>query len=119
MASGTHLLSLGEALLAFGGLTVITVITRGFFFLSERELRLPERVQRGLRYAPVAALAAVVLPEVLMRQGQWTAEPWREPQLWAALAAGLWFLLRGGLLGTIVVGMAVMLGLRLGLGLGG
>lgn len=118
MSPGAPLLSLGEALLAFGGLALITVITRGFFFLSERELRLPPAVQRGLRYAPVAALAAVVLPEVLMRQGQWVEAPWLEPQLWAAVAAGLWFLLRGGLLGTIVVGMAVMLLLRLGFGLG-
>ena len=38
----------------------ITVITRAFFLMPERELSMPEWVQRGLRYAPLAALAAVV-----------------------------------------------------------
>jgi len=48
------------------GLVVITVVTRSFFFLSRRALPLPGWVERGLRYAPVAALAAVVLPGVLI-----------------------------------------------------
>ncbi len=114
--AGTATMSFGEALLAFGGLTALTVLTRGFFFLSRRELRLPPWVQQGLRHAPLAALAAVVLPEVLMLQGRLVEAPWRDARLWAALAATAWFLLRRDLLGTILVGMAVMLPLRLGLG---
>ena len=51
-------------LLVIVGMTVITVVTRCFFFISEREWRLPSWAQRGLQYAPIAALSAVVVPEM-------------------------------------------------------
>ena len=43
--------------IAILGLAVITLLTRSFFFISEREIPLPRWVERGLRYAPIAALA--------------------------------------------------------------
>ena len=95
-----------EIILAFAGLTVITVVTRSFFFLSRRNLVLPDWVQRGLRYAPLAALAAVVAPEVLMADGA-LVSTWRDPRLWGAAASAVYFFMRRGLLGTIVAGMAV------------
>ena len=36
--------------------------TRGFFFLSSREVPIPDWLRQGLRYAPLAAMAAVVVP---------------------------------------------------------
>jgi len=109
-------MSLGEYLLTLGGLTAITVLTRCFFFLSERELTLPDGVKRGLRYAPLAALAAVVVPEIAMSQGQLVTQPWLDARWYAAAAATVYFFWRRGILGTILVGMAVLLALRLGLG---
>jgi branched-subunit amino acid transport protein len=106
----------GEMLLTIAGLTVITVVARAFFFLSERELVLPDWVKRGLRYAPLAALAAVVVPEIVMSQGLLVAEPWRDARIYAVLAATAYFFWRRDILGTIVTGMAVLLPLRLGLG---
>ena len=106
----------GEFLLAVAGLAVITVVTRSFFFLSERELVLPDWVRRGLRFAPLAALAAVVVPEILLQQGQLVAEPWRDPQLPAAVVAAAYYFWRRGILGTILTGMAVLFAWRLGLG---
>lgn len=106
----------GEFLLTIAGLTVITVITRSFFFLSERELTLPAWVKRGLRYAPLAALAAVVVPEIVLSQGHLVVEPWRDPRIYAAAAGAAYYFWRRGILGTIVTGMAVLLPLRLGLG---
>lgn len=106
----------GEMLLTIAGLTVITVVARAFFFLSERELVLPDWVKRGLRYAPLAALAAVVVPELVMTQGMLVTEPWRDARLYAAAAATAYFFWRRDILGTIVTGMAVLLPLRLGLG---
>ena len=47
--------------LAFG-LTVLTILTRGFFFISSKPWSLPHWAQRGLQYAPIAALSAVVPP---------------------------------------------------------
>ncbi|MFG5410248.1 AzlD domain-containing protein [Piscinibacter sakaiensis] len=97
------------------GLAVITVVTRGFFLISERELSLPAWVQRGLRFAPLAALVAVVAPEVLMAQGA-LIDTWQDARLFGAAAGAAYYFWRRGILGTIVVGMAVMLPLRLGLG---
>ena len=96
-------------------LTVITVVTRGFFFFSDRDWRLPAWAERGLQYAPIAALAAVVIPEIASHQGVVTAT-WQDARWYAAAAGVGWFLWRGGVLGTIVCGMAVYLPLHLGLG---
>ena len=101
------------------GLAGVTVLTRCFFFISSKPWSLPSWAQRGLQYAPIAALAAVIAPEVLMTQGQFMSS-WQDARLFAAVAGGLWFFWRGGagqaVLGTIVVGMAVYLPLHLGLG---
>lgn len=103
----------GYVLLVILGLTAISVINRSFFFLSRRELSLPAALQRGLRYAPLSALLAVIAPEIAASDA---AAPLHDPRPWAALAAvgyGLW---QRNILGTILVGMAVLLGLKLGLG---
>ena len=42
--------------------------------------------------------------------------PWRDARVYAAIAGGGYFWWRRGILGTILVGMAVLLPLRLGLG---
>ena len=42
-----------------GVLTLNTVITRSFFFISSRPWSMPEWLRRSLAYAPIAALAAV------------------------------------------------------------
>jgi len=104
-----------RTLLAIVALALVTVLTRGFFFLSERDWKLPHWAERGLQYAPIAALAAVVAPEVVMTQGQ-LINTWQDARLFAAAAGVAWFFWRGGVLGTIVCGMAVFLPLRLGLG---
>ena len=65
--------------------------------------------------APLAAMAAVVVPEVVMTQGELVAN-WQDARLYAVAAGAAWFWWRRGILGTILVGMAVLLPLRLGLG---
>ena len=104
-----------EGVLAIIGLALLTVATRGFFFLTEREIPIPDWLRQGLRYAPLAALAAVVLPEIVLTQGQLIGT-WQDARVFAAVAAAGYFWWRRGILGTIVVGMAVLLPLRLGLG---
>jgi branched-subunit amino acid transport protein len=85
---GTDLWTLGVIV----GLTVVTVVTRSFFFLSSREWQLPHWAQRGLQYAPIAALSAVIVPEVVMTQGQ-LITTWQDARLFGA-AAGRRLLLR-------------------------
>ncbi len=104
-----------EAVVAIVGLAVLTLVTRGFFFFTEREIPLPEWLRQGLRYAPLAALAAVVVPEIVLNKGE-LIQTWKDARLFAAAAGAAWFFWRGGILGTILVGMAVLLPLKLGLG---
>jgi branched-subunit amino acid transport protein len=100
---------------SIAGLTAITVLTRSLFFISDKEWGLPDWVQRGLRYAPIAALTAVIAPEVLMSQGHLTAT-WQDARLFGVAAGAAWFFWRRGVLGTIVCGMVVYLPLHVGLG---
>jgi branched-subunit amino acid transport protein len=99
---------------AIVGMTLVTVLTRSFFFLSRRPWRLPAWAESGLRYAPVAALAAVVVPEVVMAHGQLIGG-WRDARLFAVAAGMAWYYGRGGMFGTILAGMAVYLPLHIGL----
>ncbi|MBD3893154.1 AzlD domain-containing protein [Hydrogenophaga sp.] len=104
-----------RTLLTIVALGVITVLTRGFFFISSKPWTLPPWAQRGMQYAPIAALAAVVLPAVVLTQGE-LIDTWQDARLFAAAAGAAWFFWQRGVLGTIVAGMAVYLPLRLGLG---
>jgi branched-subunit amino acid transport protein len=97
------------------GMTVVTVVTRSFFFISGKPWTLPAWAQGGLRYAPIAALAAVIVPEMIMTQGHLIAT-WWDARLFAVVAGTAWYFWRRGVLGTIVAGMAVYLPLHIGLG---
>jgi len=104
-----------HTVLAIVGLAVITVGTRGFFLFPERELPMPAWLKQGLRYAPLAALAAVIAPEIAMQQGH-LITTLKDARLVATLAATGYFFWRRGILGTIVTGTLVMVALRTGLG---
>ena len=102
--------------LALGG---VTVVTRCFFFMSDHELPFPAWADRGLRYAPIAALSAVIIPEIVMSQGALITSLGDARIYAAATGAAFYFWRRGqgqAVLGTIVVGMAVYLPLHMGLG---
>mgnify|MGYP001465457968 FL=1 len=104
-----------EGVIAVLGLALITIITRGFFLFPERELPMPAWLQQGLRYAPLAALVAVVAPEIVLTQGR-LIDTWMDARLPAVAAATGYFYWRRDILGTILTGTAVLLGLKLGLG---
>lgn len=97
------------------GLAAVTVLTRCFFFILDRPWTMPRWAHRALHYAPVAALAGVVAPEVVMQQGHLVAT-WQDARLFAALAGALLYFWRHSVLLTILGGMAVYLPLHLALG---
>lgn len=102
--------------LAIAGLTAITVLARGLFLLPRQPWPLPAWAREALKLAPLAALVAVIAPEVLMTQGALIRD-WRDARWPAVLVAtAFYYGLRRDILGTILVGMAVYLPLRLGLG---
>lgn len=90
-----------------------TMATRGSFVLFGSGRRLPPALQRALRYAPAAALAALIAPDLLIDGG--ALDP-LNPKLAAGcvvLAAALgsrnpWL--------PFIAGMGVLLVLRKGLG---
>lgn len=106
-------------MLAIVGLAGITVLARSFFFISRAQWHLPHWAQRGLQYAPLAALSAVIAPEVVMTQGHLIAS-WQDARIYAVIAGVAFFVWRRGagqaVLGTIVSGMVVYLPLHIGLG---
>jgi branched-subunit amino acid transport protein len=97
------------------GLSVVTVVARSFFFLSNQDWQLPHWAQRGLQYAPIAALSAVVVPEIVMSQGV-LITTWQDARLFAAAAGILIYFAKRDVLLTIIGGMAVYLPLHLGMG---
>lgn len=69
MSEGT-LLSGGWLWLAFVLIALATHVPRGSFIVAGSRVRLPDTLQRALRYAPAAALAALVAPEMLVIEGR-------------------------------------------------
>lgn len=73
--------------LAILWLTLATILTRcSFFLLGRHAVRLPPKLQYALRYAPAAALAAIVAPDLLLANGE-LAMSWSNPKLMAGLGA--------------------------------
>jgi branched-subunit amino acid transport protein len=97
------------------GLAGVTVLTRCFFFILDRSWSLPGWAERALKYAPVAALSAVIAPEIVMSNGHFLAN-WQDARLFAAPVGALLYFWRHSVLLTIVGGMAMYLPLHVGLG---
>jgi branched-subunit amino acid transport protein len=97
---------------AIAGMALITGLTRALFLIGGERMILPERVQRALRYAPAAALVAVVVPDLLSTPDGLSVA-FSNHALYASLCGLAWFLWRRSMLGTIVVGMIVFTALRL------
>jgi branched-subunit amino acid transport protein len=93
------------------GMAIVTLVCRAFFVYSDQELPMPQWLRRGLHYAPIAALSAVVAPELVLTQGQ-LIDTWRDPRVFGALAGLAFYAWRRSLFATIVCGTAVMLVLR-------
>jgi branched-subunit amino acid transport protein len=57
----------GWALIA--GMAVVAFLTRAVFILPGSRLRLPPTAERVLRYAPAAALMAIIVPDLALAHG--------------------------------------------------
>jgi branched-subunit amino acid transport protein len=108
-------MSVWMTIVAIAGLALVSVVTRGFFLIPDREVPIPAWLREALRYAPLAALVAVLLPEIAMTDGH-LVHTWRDARLYATATGVLVFVTTRSLLGTILAGTAVLLALRLGLG---
>jgi len=114
-------MSAQDVWLSIALLTLATLLSRCLVFLVADRLRMPPRVQHALRYAPAAAMAAIVLPDLLLApdgtlNGTFSGAfdgGWHNPKLLAAAGALLFFMATRHMLGMIAVGMALFTVLRL------
>jgi len=93
------------------GMGLGAFLTRAIFILPGSHLRLPPTAERVLRYAPAAALMAIVAPDLALVQGALSVSI-ENPKLVAGLVA---FGLAAGtrsILATIAGGMAVLVLLK-------
>jgi branched-subunit amino acid transport protein len=104
-------MSATEIWLSIVGMTLVTAATRAFFLLGGERAVLPERVQRALRFAPAAALIAVVLPDVL-ETPRGLSFALSNHAFYGTLAGLAWFLWRRSMVGTIIAGMVAYTLLR-------
>ncbi|MEO7852406.1 MAG: AzlD domain-containing protein [Rubrivivax sp.] len=95
-------------------LALVTLFARSFFLLLPRRWQPRGRVEQALRYAPLAALLAITVPEIVPRwpAGAMTVDAMAtDPRLLSALVvAGVIGLTRQTLWG-LLAGSAVYLGL--------
>ncbi|HVG04411.1 MAG TPA: AzlD domain-containing protein [Burkholderiaceae bacterium] len=101
-----------EIWLVIIGLTLVTILMRSSFLMIGDFVRLPERVQHGLRYAPVCALVALVTPELFVTQGAFDLSI-TNPKLVAGLAAATITLLTRSMIAAMASGMLVLTLMRL------
>ncbi len=97
------------------GMAAVTVISRCFFLYAVRDPRIPKALERALQVAPLAAIVAVLAPEIFLVHGH-LVDTWRDARLPAVLAATLWYAWRPGVLGPLVAGLAFYLPLHIGWG---
>jgi branched-subunit amino acid transport protein len=94
------------------GLTLITFITRGFFLLVGERMELSETLQNALRYAPAAALVAIIAPEMFFTEGSNDLEI-SSPYFWGGVCSIIAFWLTRSMLLTIILGMLAFTAIRL------
>jgi branched-subunit amino acid transport protein len=92
------------------GMVIVTFAIRYSMFLVAGRFEFPARVVNGLRYVPPAVLTALIVPAVLIPDGQRVSLSYTNAYLVGALAAFGVSWLSKNLLLTILLGMLVFWG---------
>ena len=99
-------------LLVTVGMVLATFLTRAALLLVGQRFKLSPHVEAGLRFAPVCALAVLIVPEVVVQGDAVNLSP-ANPRMAAALAATAFLLWKRSMVGCIVVGLLVITAFRL------
>ncbi|WP_457554235.1 AzlD domain-containing protein [Desulfobacula sp.] len=94
------------------GMALVTFGIRYIMFPVSGRWKFPELFERGLRYVPPAVLAAIIVPSVLMPNGETLNLKLSNPYLIGALTACAIGGLFKNMLLTIVVSMVVFMGVQ-------
>ncbi len=95
------------------GLMAMTIVARCALIVWPRPIAIGPRLARGLRFAPMAAIAAIIVPGVLYGPGGSVVE-FTDPKVFAAAGSlAAWFLTRqmawcilGGLVVYVIAKLA-------------
>lgn len=98
-------------LITLVGMAIVTYVPRLLPAWFLREKQLPPFLVAWLRFVPVAVLAALLLPSLLV-QGDRINLSIDNLYLWAALPAGLVAWKKKSLFGTVICGMLVIAACR-------
>ncbi len=101
-----------EVYLTIASLALATAITRSGFWLVGHHVPIPPRVRAALRFAPACALAAIIVPDIVMLDSQVQID-FHNHKLTAGMIATGFYLYKRDMLLTIVFGMLCYTGLRL------
>jgi branched-subunit amino acid transport protein len=101
-----------EVYLTIALLALATAITRSGFWLVGHHVPIPPRVRAALRFAPACALAAIIIPDVLLVESHVQLSV-HNHKLIAAVLATAFYLYKRDMLLTIVLGMLCYTALRL------
>jgi len=93
------------------GMALVAFFTRAVFVLPGSHLRLPATAERVLRYAPAAALMAIIVPDLALTQ-EVVSISMDNPRLVAGFVAFALAAATRSILATIVGGMTVLLLIR-------
>jgi branched-subunit amino acid transport protein len=91
------------------GLAAVTFVSRSFFILLGNRIKVSEWVLETIRYAPLAALIAILAPEIFLPLGASSVMEFnlRLPNIWGGMAAMIAFYFSKRMIPTLVIGMAV------------
>lgn len=101
--------------LMVAGMALVTYLPRLLPALVLQGRRVPPFIAAWLRYVPVAVLAALLLPSLLVAEGKFNLA-WDNLYLWAALPVGLVALKTRSMFATVLAGMGVVALARLFIG---
>lgn len=99
--------------LILGGLTTYAIRASFILLIGQRDI--PPLLRRALHYIPPAVLTAIILPELLLPNGQLHLSP-TNPNLLAGVAAALVAWRTRSVLLTILVGMVIFWAVRMVVG---
>ncbi|MCB0209398.1 MAG: AzlD domain-containing protein [Anaerolineae bacterium] len=92
------------------GMAVVTFVIRYSMFAVAGRFEFPDGLNNALRYVPPTVLTAIIVPAVLMPNGEAIDVSWTNAYLVGAIVAAVIGWTSENLLLTIVVGMGVFFG---------
>jgi branched-subunit amino acid transport protein len=90
---------------------LVTITNRAGLLLLSNRFRLPESVQRALRFAPVAALSAIAIPDLLVADGLVDIS-WHNVRLMAGIVALFAAVITRSTIACLLAGMLTLHGLK-------